>query len=200
MILCLAIKSIALTHKKLLCYTFSVCILELKHSEFHKAKISVLLMEMCRNKLICTHNSRYFTCSLSVVLLRVTVNAKFLNFKLNVLTKGENSVKNTIYTAGNSTSSIQNKLILPWEWLCNFRFSFVRALPPTNRNYHNFQMKGKCPNWALSSCMLPDLPQCLKSRNITMFFHDLEICWWWLRNESRPHYKVFYLPVSPSVC
>lgn len=37
----------------------------------------------------CTHDSRYFARSLAVILLRVTVDAEFLNFKLKERIKRE---------------------------------------------------------------------------------------------------------------
>lgn len=75
-----------------------------------------------------TYNSRYFTSSLPVILLRVTVNAKFLNFKL-----GKKKWKEEVVVR-NKTSDIGDKQIVICGQLRDTYFSFIGALALMNCN------------------------------------------------------------------
>lgn len=118
-----------------------------------------------------TYNSRYFTCTLSVVLLWVTVNAKFLYFKLNKMKKQDNFLLKI-----QPPLEIPNKL---WKRACKCNMGvilqhlvWVYRCSATNE-LKWFNCRKVCPYGKLSSSMLWDLLQRLVMvcSNIELFLN-----------------------------
>lgn len=142
--------------------------------EVGEKKLSLLLLDWKTSSAPSkshTYNSRYFTRRLSVALLRVTVNAKFLDFKLNIIWKREETlVKCTTSTAGASKQANKTNI-------CNVEFGFISALRLVNWNYHC--TTAKSPSAGIKQIHVARPPSVLEGfcSNVTLFFHYLVFCW-----------------------